>query len=103
MPGLLEVLDIQETFSKDFFRYESINIKIYSHLHFACAKGQVNTVKFLIENGAEINSRDKMGLTPLYLALRKSQTELAIFLLQNGAEVNAFHERLLIQRDFYCS
>jgi len=42
--------------------------------------------QFLIEHGADVNSRASMGLTPLHLA---RNTEIAEVLIQNGADVNA--------------
>ena len=37
-------------------------------LHFACERGTSNTVKCLIEKGADVNSKNKRGQTPLDLA-----------------------------------
>ncbi|MDC0065776.1 ankyrin repeat domain-containing protein, partial [Verrucomicrobia bacterium] len=43
-------------------------------------------VKILIENGADINDKDKNGVTPLSFALTK---EIAELLIDKGADINA--------------
>jgi ankyrin repeat protein len=34
-------------------------------LHLACSAGHLDIVKYLIENGADINCKDRWGATPL--------------------------------------
>ena len=52
----------------------------------------LDTVKLLIENGADINIKEKDGWTALMLACRNSNTESSLetvkLLLENGANVN---------------
>lgn len=48
-----------------------------------------DTPKILIENGADVNVKDKMGKTPLFL----SNTENSRVLIQHGADVNAKNRR----------
>jgi ankyrin repeat protein len=57
-------------------------------LHCAVMKGQENIVKFLIDSGANVNVRDKVGLTPLYHAAMNGQRNIAKLLAHNGANVN---------------
>jgi len=46
---------------------------------------------FLIEKGANINSKDALGNTPLYYALQFQNTEIIKMLLDNGAVINGKH------------
>jgi ankyrin repeat protein len=45
-------------------------------------------VKLLIAKGADINARDKDGITPLFWAARNHQYEVAKLLIAKGADVN---------------
>jgi len=51
--------------------------------------GDVEKVKDLLTNGAEVDVRDKNGMTPLLLAARKGNSEIVRLLLAHGANVNA--------------
>ena len=59
-------------------------------LHYAAEaeKPNLNVVKMLIAQGAQINVKDKNGRTPLYGAVVKSSLEIVKFLVQSGADVN---------------
>ena len=57
-------------------------------LHKAVRDGNIEDVKTLILNGAEINSMDISNNTPLDWAVFKNQILIAKLLLQNGADVN---------------
>lgn len=45
-------------------------------------------VKLLLEHGANINSRNNFGETPLYCAVKSKSDRLVLFLLKKGAAVN---------------
>jgi ankyrin repeat protein len=69
-----------------FFRPEDNK----SSLHVAAEKGFVDIVKFLLNNGAEVNSiavTDKA--TALILAANNDNPDLIHLLLQHGAHINA--------------
>ena len=76
-------------------------------LHVAARHGKYSLVKFLIENGADIEARNKENLTPLQFTLyskhplstysisrteelngRKTKVKMATLLIKQGAEVN---------------
>jgi ankyrin repeat protein len=58
-------------------------------LHFAIIKGDVATVKLLIEKGSDVNSKTSGGITPLHLAAVSGNADVARLLLERGADVNA--------------
>lgn len=60
-----------------------------SALHDATRHGDLAEVRRLIGAGAEVNSRDFRGQTPLLLAVGYRHLEVAKVLLENGANVNA--------------
>ena len=51
--------------------------------------GQLDVMRILIDKGADINAKNKKGVTALILATDKGNAELVRFLLDNGADVNA--------------
>jgi ankyrin repeat protein len=46
-------------------------------------------VQSLIDGGADVNERDKLGETPLHVAVVRGYRGIASLLLENGADVNA--------------
>lgn len=52
------------------------------------AKSKKKIVELLIEHGADVNNRNKYGVTPLYSAATKEMAEL---LIKHGANVNAMN------------
>ncbi|MGE5893017.1 MAG: ankyrin repeat domain-containing protein [bacterium] len=57
-------------------------------LLFAISAGDLNKVKDLISRGAEVNTRDFTGRTPLMWASLQGRKEIVDFLLSRGADVN---------------
>ncbi len=56
-------------------------------LHHAVIQGERETIKDLIEKGAEINARDNYGWTPLHWAVFKQDEIICRSLVQNGASI----------------
>ena len=52
----------------------------------AVEDGDLDAVKFLLENGADVNARDANGVTPLGLAMSKGNRDVAEYLMQHGAK-----------------
>lgn len=57
-------------------------------LHYAISCGSADVAKLLINKGAEINTADKKGTTPLILAVQKNSLPVAKLLLEKGADVH---------------
>lgn len=54
----------------------------------AATAGDVVRVRYLLEHGADIDTQDDEGYTPLLTAVKTRYTELTRFLIQQGADVN---------------
>jgi hypothetical protein len=63
--------------------------KLNQFLKGACIKGQAKNVKKLIAQGADVNSRNEYGMTPLHYAATLSTDEVAKLLIEAGADVYA--------------
>ncbi|VDK73322.1 unnamed protein product [Litomosoides sigmodontis] len=57
-------------------------------LHLAAGYNNFEVARFLLENGAEVNLKDKGGLIPLHNASSFGHLEIANLLIECGAEVN---------------
>ena len=63
-------------------------------LHKAAEQGDIEAVKKLIADGADINSQNgRDGETPLHRAITRGQTEMAKLLIDSGANVNIGRKR----------
>jgi ankyrin repeat protein len=58
-------------------------------LYLDSGKGDPNVVKRLIEQGADVNTRDEDLITPLHNAIHYKHAEAAKVLISHGADVNA--------------
>ncbi|CAD6577567.1 MAG: hypothetical protein ASARMPRED_008323 [Alectoria sarmentosa] len=61
----------------------------------AAAAGQETVVQRLLENGAELEARDKWGRTPLLRAAEEGHATIVMLLLKNGAELEARNQWVL--------
>ena len=67
---------------------EFIAKRFSASLHKAAQEGHADKVKSLLENGAQIDTKDPYGRTPLSLAVSKGQVRVVRLLLQAGADAN---------------
>ena len=58
-------------------------------VHLAARNGRTETVKRLMELGAELEARDNRGQTPLFVAARNGQTDTVAALHKLGADLQA--------------
>ncbi|KAK2766808.1 hypothetical protein FQN54_006122 [Arachnomyces sp. PD_36] len=59
----------------------------YTPLHFAAREGQPEMVRFLLEEGAQVDSRCSNGSTPLILSSSEGQYEATKALIERGASI----------------
>jgi truncated hemoglobin YjbI len=64
-------------------------LKHCTALHMAARRGNVSVAEALLECGADIEARDKLGDTPLHRAVKCGKVEIVTFFLSRGADVNA--------------
>ena len=55
----------------------------------AASKGDVATVKAMLDSGANANSKDENSITALMYAARKNNADVVAALINKGAEINA--------------
>ncbi|XP_031636939.1 26S proteasome non-ATPase regulatory subunit 10-like [Contarinia nasturtii] len=69
----------------------NVNAKDWKNetLHGAAENGHTNTLKFLIEKGANVDAKNENKETPLHKAAWNGQTDAVKILLESGANVNA--------------
>jgi len=58
------------------------------HLHDAAADGEIERVKLLISEDADVNVKNSQGLTPLHYAAFEGHKDIVELLLAHGADVN---------------
>ena len=58
-----------------------------SALHLACATGNLMMIQLLVSNGANMNTQNVGGLTPLHICCDRQYEDCAIYLLMMGASV----------------
>ncbi len=61
-------------------------------LHEAAANGKVDTLRLLIEAGADLNARDNTGMTPLHAAAMWDRRETIEALIDAGADMEALDD-----------
>ncbi|HEV2547810.1 MAG TPA: ankyrin repeat domain-containing protein [Stellaceae bacterium] len=61
-------------------------------LHFAAGDGDLETVKRLLQQGADLNAFDDLGWTPLIHAAKRGHVDVVRCLLAAGAQVDARDE-----------
>jgi ankyrin repeat protein len=58
-------------------------------IHLAACRGDLSRVKTLIEEGTDVNTRDKFGCTPLHWVALADTNDVGDFLIVKGADANA--------------
>ncbi len=81
-------------------RGAAVNREGWAPLHYASSGPDNGVAAWLIEQGAELNSRSENGTTPLMMAARYGNGDVVPLLLQAGAEPRAANEQGLTAADF---
>lgn len=63
-------------------------LKHCTALHMAARRGNIPVAQALLESGADLEARDKLGETPLRRAVNCGKAEMVAFLLERGANVH---------------
>jgi len=73
-------------------------------LHEAAHQGDLERMEALLAAGADIDARDDLGLTPLFVALDRGRTTAARFLIEKGADLRfrGFRQRTLLHMAARC-
>jgi ankyrin repeat protein len=61
---------------------------IKNALHKAVDKGYREPVKLLIDDGADVNAKNKRGITPIFSTVTHNDVELFLYLVERGADLN---------------
>ena len=62
-------------------------------LHWAADKGAEDSLRLLIEKGADVNAKAKNGYTPLHFAAKAADPSLSKYLIDAGASINALDSK----------
>ena len=68
---------------------EKTDIGEFPLIYHAVSANCKNVIEILIEHGANVNSLDREGRTPLHIAVYYSLEGIVRILLRNGADINA--------------
>ena len=58
-------------------------------LHLAASYGCLEAVKYLVENGADMNIPNKHGSLPMHIAIIGDKVKIVNFLIENGQDINS--------------
>jgi len=84
--GDLEVLKAMAEPNRDLIRAQDYDKR--TALHVSTCGGHEHIVKYLVENGADVNALDRWGSTPLHEARRFRYTKISQYLEMHGGSVS---------------
>lgn len=62
-------------------------------IHYAALNGSQQGVKYLLDNGSDINAVNSWGVVPLHVAAGEGRTEMVQYLIKLGANIHALNDR----------
>jgi len=80
---------IKQLISENHELVKECNKNQNTALHLAAQRGHLETVRYLLDKGAEVNAKSKYETTPLFSAAETGNLELAEMLIKYKADVNA--------------
>jgi len=66
----------------------------WTPLHFASDKGFLSIVEYLVNQKADVNSKNNDGQTPLHLAIEKDQENIVEYLVELKININSRDKNL---------
>jgi hypothetical protein len=95
-----EGIALAELFLEMGFDINAVKEEERTALHAAANSGVSKTVKWLLEHGANVNARGRMGRTPLHLAAERNTSSKTVeILVEWGADINAKDDQGLTALD----
>ena len=93
--GQLSTISIDDNIldDDDCYRDDCVSFTCCTPLFLAAASGQLDVLRSLIENGADINASTTDNCTPLMIAIEKGNINVATFLIEHGANVDLKDDR----------
>jgi len=64
------------------------DVQMVTPLHRAAGEGDTDTIKELLETGAQVGVKDLEGMTPIFFAVRGGHLEVAKFLVESNADLD---------------
>jgi hypothetical protein len=80
---------------KRLLSIRNINVNVkddvsgWTPLHYAADEGHIEIAGLLLQNGAEVNAKDRWDRTPLHLAAYNGHVDILHLLVENGANLEA--------------
>ncbi|XP_046559208.1 E3 ubiquitin-protein ligase MIB2-like [Haliotis rubra] len=71
---------------------EASGMQRLTPLMIACHEGQVQIARFLLESGADLDTKGHMGITPLSAALVGKKEAIVTMLIERGANIHHRHQ-----------
>ena len=93
--GQLSTISIDDNIldDDDCYRDDCVSFSCCTPLFLAAASGQLDVLRSLIKNGADINASTADNCTPLMIAIEKGNINVATFLIEHGANVDLKDDR----------
>lgn len=66
-----------------------LNEKMFNHIY----RGEYEQVKECLDNGADVNAKERFGNSTLISALGCGHTKIAKLLIERGADINAVNDK----------
>ncbi|MDG1437113.1 MAG: ankyrin repeat domain-containing protein [Rickettsiaceae bacterium] len=83
-----DIKKVQEILKDKAINVNEVDKYEFSALHYAVREGLLDVVDPLIEQGAEVNLKNKSGATPLIQAVMHNRIDIAAKLLGHQADPN---------------